>query len=70
MRPLRIPYAVDVERHVKISASDIAEMMEDPSSTVRLQATAHLSVGAPNYKDFAPYSRTVVYRYRYLRMAN
>ncbi len=43
MRPLLIPYAIDVERHVKVSATDIAEMMEDPSSTVRLQATAHLS---------------------------
>lgn len=43
MRPLLIPYAIDVERHVAVSASDIAEMMEDSSSTVRLQATAHLS---------------------------
>lgn len=43
MRPLLIPYAIDVERHVTVSAADIADMMEDPSSTVRLQATARLN---------------------------
>jgi hypothetical protein len=39
-RELLIPYALDLERDVRISADDIAVIMSDPRSTIRLQATA------------------------------
>jgi hypothetical protein len=40
MKPLRIPYAIDLETNRRISADEIAEMMTDPRSTIRLRATA------------------------------
>ncbi|KFC74797.1 hypothetical protein FG93_00976 [Bosea sp. LC85] len=42
MRELRIPYAIDMENNTMISAENIASLMEDPRSTVRLQATANV----------------------------
>lgn len=39
-RELLIPYAIDRERDVRISADEIAAIMSDLRSTVRLQATA------------------------------
>lgn len=35
MRPLLIPYAIDLDRDVQISADEIAEVMLDPRSTLR-----------------------------------
>lgn len=46
MRLLLVPYAIDIERGVKISAEEIGCLMEDPSSTLRLQATARLDTAS------------------------
>lgn len=40
MRPLMIPYAINESRQEIVSAENIAEIMEDYRSTIRLQATA------------------------------
>lgn len=52
MRPLLIPYAIDIDRDVKISADEIAELMLDPRSTLRLQATAYADVGSRKMLPF------------------
>lgn len=40
LKPLRIPYAIDLDADEEISAEDIAEAMDDLTSDIRLRATA------------------------------
>jgi len=46
MKPLRIPYAIDPDSDRRISAEEIAEIMNDPRSTIRLRATARADTTA------------------------
>ncbi|WNJ87941.1 hypothetical protein [Bosea sp. 685] len=62
MRELRIPYAIDIENNTNISAADIAALMEDLRSTIRLQATAHVRTRARWPRHFVcPMCRQPVY---------
>lgn len=45
-RALLIPYAIDLDRDVMISADEIAGLMDDVRSTVRLRATAYVDTNS------------------------